>query len=553
VLDPTANKFSRRFSKIIVAAAVGLTLLAAGCGSSTKSATTNAAAETPTTPPATADVKQVTWGDGYGEPQSLDPAFSYNPPENMVLANLCESLLRIEPDLTIGTGLAQSYSHPSPDTWVYNLHPGVRFWDGAPLTPADVVYSITRNLDPKLASFWYVWAQNIASVRQTGPLQVTVTTKVPSLLTNEMLAAGLGEIIEARYAKAKGSTYGTPKGGVMCTGPFKLGAWNPGSNITLIRNQSYWDHAHMARAAKFVLDFVTDDSTLTDGLLSGGLQGAYNVPPAAINRLAGSANGTLYFGPSLRNYVLWPTAMTGPLANPLIRKALSLAIDREGIANALFGGHASPLLWAAPPDSFGYAKSVFERAYAAVGVSPAADVSAAKKLVAQAGDPKGPIVIGAQAGDAISLGMATDVASEGQQIGLNVSVKLLPPAQFDNLYFDPKARAGLNFFAATDSYYDVADPLENVIEAATRGAQYNLIGYSNPVINRDVAEALGVSNPERRAQIVSQALTAWSDQYTFLPVVSAPERLYMAKGITGAPVSFTADIYSPWAASVGAG
>ncbi len=538
-------------SALALVGALGATLVVCGCGSSSSGKSGNVAV-TATTPAAAGQVSSVTWGDGYGEPLSLDPAHSYNPPENSVLANMCESLLRLNPDLTIGPGLAESYSHTAPNVWVYNLRPNVHFWNGATLTPADVIYSITRNLNPKVASFWEVWAKNIASVRQSGPLQVTLTTKTPSLLTNDMLAAGLGIISEAGYVRAKGSAYGTPKGGLMCTGPFKLASWSPGNNITLTRNGSYWNSSQAAKSEKFVFDFVSDDTTLTDGLLSGQLQGAYNVPPQAISQLASSGSGKLYFGPSLRNYVLWPTAMTGPLKDVRVREALSLALDREGFANAVFDGHAEPLLWAAPPDSFGYAKSIFEAGYAGVGVSPTPKLEEAKKLVAAAGHPTGTIVIGAQAGDTISTNMATDAASAAKQVGLNVSVRELPPSQFGEIFFEPKARAGLNFFAATDSYYDVAEPLENVVEAATKEAEYNLIGFVNPEIDSAVEAALGETNLENRAHLVVKALDSWSRQYTFIPVVSAPERLYLSNSLTGAPVSFTANIYAPWAASIGA-
>ncbi len=538
---------------VVAAGSLAAMVVVSGCGSSSSSSTSTSAgsARTPTTPAATGTVQSVNWGDGYGEPLSLDPAHSYNPPENTVLANMCESLLLMRPDLTIGPGLAESYSHAAPNTWVYNLRSGVHFWDGQPLTPADVIYSINRNLDPKVASFWEVWAKNIASVKQTGALQVTVTTKTPSLVTNDMMAAGLGIVSEANYVRQKGSAYGTPKGGLMCTGPFKLGSWNAGSNITLQRNDNYWDRSRAAKSQKFVFNFVSSDTTLTNGLLSGQFQGSYNVPPQSLSRLAGSA-GKLYFGPSLRNYVVWPTAMTGPLKDVRVRQALSEAIDRSGIANAVFAGHAEPLRWAAPPDTFGYSKNIFESAYAKVPVSASPQLEEAKKLVQAAGSPKGQIVIGAQAGDTISVNMATDVASAAQQAGLNVSVRQLSPSQFGELFFEPKARAGLNFFMATDSYYDIAEPLENVIEAATKEAEYNLIGFVNPEIDNAVNAALGETNLEHRAELVVNALNAWSKQYTFIPVVVAPERLYLSNSLTGAPVSFTANIYSPWAAAIGA-
>jgi peptide/nickel transport system substrate-binding protein len=548
-LSRSCGRLSR--SLLALAGALGVMLIVCGCGSSSSNKS-GTFAVTATTPAATGPVSSVTWGDGYGEPLSLDPARSYNPPENSVLANMCESLLRLHPDFTIGPGLAESFSHPSPNIWVYDLRPNVRFWNGAALTPSDVIYSIMRNLDPKVGSFWEVWAKNIASVRQSGPSQVTLTTKTPNLLTNDLLATGLGIVSDADYVREKGAAYGTPKGGLMCTGPFKLSSWSPGNNITLIRNEHYWNPSEAAKSEKFVFDFITNETTLTEGLLSGQLQGAYNVAPEAISKLAASSTGKLYFGPSLRNYSLFPTSIAGPLRDVRVREALSLALDRQGIASAVFDGHAEPLLWAVPRDTFGYARNVFETGYAAVGVNPTPKLEEAKKLVAAAGHPKGTIVIAAQAGETIGVDMATDAASAAKQVGLNASVRELPPAQFGELFFSSKARAGLNFFAATDGYSDVAEPLETVVEAATKEAQYNVIDVVNPEIDSAVEAALGETNLENRAHLAVKALDAWSRQYTLIPMVSAPERLYLSNALTGPPVSFTANIYAPWAASIGA-
>ena len=79
--------------------------------------------------------------------------------------------MQIEPDL------AQSYSHPTPLTWVYDIRPGVKFWDGTPLTAKDVAYSLQRQIEPSVGSVYLEPAGvMIASVKQTGPMQVTITT-----------------------------------------------------------------------------------------------------------------------------------------------------------------------------------------------------------------------------------------------------------------------------------------------------------------------------------------------------------------------------------------
>ena len=92
------------------------------------------------------DLDSFTWVS-YAEPFSLDYVYAFDYADNQVLANVCESLLRLNPDYTLSPGLAETFEHPTPETWVYTIRDGVTFHDGTPLTAADVA-SMNRHLDP---------------------------------------------------------------------------------------------------------------------------------------------------------------------------------------------------------------------------------------------------------------------------------------------------------------------------------------------------------------------------------------------------------------------
>ena len=128
----------------------------------------------PTTGAPSGDIDSFTWAS-YAEPYSLDYAYAFDYADNQVLANVCESLLRLNPDYTLTPGLAESFEHPTPTTWVYTIRDGVTFHDGTPLTAADVVASMSRHLDPAVGSSWYSVYQNVVSIEQTGDREVTVT------------------------------------------------------------------------------------------------------------------------------------------------------------------------------------------------------------------------------------------------------------------------------------------------------------------------------------------------------------------------------------------
>ena len=147
-----------------VAAVTALALAGAACGRSAPSSgggggsSSSAGTVSPTkglvatSPAGTKPVPSVTWAV-YRDVNSLDPIYAFDYPENTAVSLMCESLLRQAPDGSVQPGLA-TLANPSPTTFVFTIKPGAKFWDGHPVTAADVVYSLKRNMDPKLGGFY---------------------------------------------------------------------------------------------------------------------------------------------------------------------------------------------------------------------------------------------------------------------------------------------------------------------------------------------------------------------------------------------------------------
>src|SRR5699024_5581248 len=106
------------------------------------------------TAPGQGPLEKATWNLVWGEPASLDPIYSYADSENTALANMCEGLMRQEEDMTLAPALASDLNYTDDTTLVITLRDDVKFWDGAPLTPEDVVFSLNRNRDAELGSYW---------------------------------------------------------------------------------------------------------------------------------------------------------------------------------------------------------------------------------------------------------------------------------------------------------------------------------------------------------------------------------------------------------------
>ena len=170
---------TRRPISIAAAAVVALTLLASGCGRSLSSADSSAGNISPTanlvstTPAGAKGVSQAVWAV-YRDVNSLDPAFAFDYPENTAISLMCESLLLQKPDGAIVPGLA-SLSTPNQKTLVFTINPKASFWDGHQVTPADVVYSLDRQLNPSLGGFYGQVFSRVKTISQTGQDQVTIT------------------------------------------------------------------------------------------------------------------------------------------------------------------------------------------------------------------------------------------------------------------------------------------------------------------------------------------------------------------------------------------
>ena len=565
----TTQSVRRRATAVIGAALLAGAIVGCGSTSSTSNTSSSNAPQsqsaatgippvklTPQTPAPTGSLASVTWDSPYGEPQSLDPVVDWNIQENMILANVCEALFRLNPSMQVEPALATSLTAIKPGVDLITLRQGVRFSDGSPMTAADVVYSIERHIKSP-ADAWVEYTSLIQSVKAKSPSQVVLTWKPSEPLSpayaEALLYGGLGMIVEKRYAEEKGSSYGTSSGGVMCTGPFKLAKWTPGQQIALTPNPYYWDAALRPHVSQFVFKFVTDPATITSALQSGEIDGSYDLPFSAIPQLTSASTGTLYYGNSWEQDGVLVATTTGPTTSALVREALSLAVDRSGLAQTAFYGKAAPSKWMFPPSAYGSAQSVFQKAYASLPDNSHPQIAAAKKLVAQAGMPKQQMAVAAESGSPESQDVATDLSAAASEIGLNMKIRVLSPAAFDNAVFTPGGRKGLDFLVGVGGTLFATFPFPGdlLLDYGLKTSTSNYAGIVNPNIQSATVGALTPPDAATAAQQSLSGALLYTKESVFLPIVNVPSLLFMNKRITGAPTGFPVYLFYPWAAQVG--
>ena len=158
---------------------------------------------------------------------------------------MCESLFTEAPGQKIAPDSAQSWSAPTPTTYIFNIRKGVKFWDGATMTSADVVYSLERNFVAANASIYaYEPAfADIKSVTATGPYTVKVTLKTANVtLVPEMASLGAA-VVQKSFAQTAGFQLRHPRRQSDVHGAVQLESWSGSTSLEMVRNDSYWNKA----------------------------------------------------------------------------------------------------------------------------------------------------------------------------------------------------------------------------------------------------------------------------------------------------------------------
>ena len=212
--------------KIRVAAVLAvpaLALLAAGCSAATAPHTSGAGGST-----AAATIPLLRIGDD----AALSTLDTGTDEDNDVYGTL-ETLTKFGPSGQIGPALATSVTQPNATTYVYHLRHGVKFWNGDPMTSADVVNAL--GYYRKSGSYVSSLMVSVKDVTATDPYTVTVTLKYPYAPWSAQ-TTGQFPIFEKKFQDEHKTTMGRPGVLIMGTGPFKIDSFDPTTGLELSAN-----------------------------------------------------------------------------------------------------------------------------------------------------------------------------------------------------------------------------------------------------------------------------------------------------------------------------
>ncbi|MFZ1992745.1 MAG: ABC transporter substrate-binding protein [Solirubrobacteraceae bacterium] len=536
----------------IAIAACGGTSSHAAQSSAHTTADSQAADARTQTPAATKSVSSLTWFINPYPPSSFDPVKYNDYPEDNIIPNMCESLVRQVPGMKTVPWLARSWSQPNPTTLVFKLQKGVHFWDGTPMTSADVVFSLKRNLEPSAQSIYGTVFQYVKSMTATGPDTFTIKFSKPDVTFLPEMATLASAVVEPAYVQRVGTKFGTPAGGLMCTGPYKFASWNGTSSAVMTANPNYWDKAAVPKVKTITFQWPTDAGQTASGYQSGAAAGGFFLSTSVLPTLKSSSAGKLYIGPdsqAMEVMALIVVGTKGAIENPLVRRALYMSIDRTGLITAAEAGAGTPGYADASPGYFSYAASQYTAAYQSLATAGDAPAQA-KKLAAQAGAvAKQPIVLAIPAGSQEVADVGQVVQQSADAAGLNVHLKTVPLDQYGALFSDPSTRKGDDLIF-TINYDQDPDPLAIYDDIAQPAGISNFNHYDNPNVVRLLDEARGTTDLTKRAALVIQAQRLVMQDLPWIPLDFRPNTAFVRSGICGVPLDFSM-MASPWAASVG--
>ncbi|MGF3055762.1 ABC transporter substrate-binding protein [Microbacterium sp. YY-01] len=301
---------------VIAASAIALT----GCSGSAEPTPTQAVTGE-VNPDATLTVGLV------AEPDNLDIRHTSGAAlEQILIDNIYEGLVTRTPDNSIVPRLADDYE-VSEDGLVYTftLRDELSFHSGAALTSADVLASFQAVKDDETIKGHSDFS-SVASIAAPDATTVTITLSEPDQNFLFALTGRAGLV----FAKGDKTDMKTAENG---SGPFTLSSWNKGAAITFDRAEEYWGEP--AGVAEIVFEYIPDPTAGVNAAIDGTLDVLTRVEPELASQIEQTGEFTLVQGRTTDKGTLAFNNVRAPLDDKRVREALRLAVDHEGLIEAL--------------------------------------------------------------------------------------------------------------------------------------------------------------------------------------------------------------------------
>jgi peptide/nickel transport system substrate-binding protein len=449
-------------------------------------------------------------------PDAMPPLLSLSEATNTLYRHAYEPLTELTADLRVTPCLAESWYSPDDRTWVFRLRRGVRRHDGRLLDARDVADQLRRFFDPAARSAAAGLVVTAVEAPDGGTL--VLRTAAPAGWLPNYLAYAL-----VRFDPAGP---GLPPVG---TGPYVYRGEGPDGGAVLDAFKEHRDGEPAISRAEFRV--VPDLRRAADLLRRGEVHVVLDVPagewPAvtrdpALQTVARPGLRVMYLG---FNTLAVDGGRPTPVADVRIRRAIAGSIDRRAIIDGVLSGLAEPIGDFVPPEVFGHA--------AGLDAAPALDRVAARRALAEAGGLPRPLRL-AHPPHQDAPAVAAAIAGDLRGVGLEVTIR--PVSSYGPRPGPPGvAEPDLFLMGWSSSTGDAALGYSALVHTPDGVAEGSLSGYSNPLVDRLLAEAAAAPSQPARQRRLRQVAEALAADVGLVPLYRVLDRYAFAAGLEFVP------------------
>ena len=463
-----------------------------------------------------------------GDALSLDPHSLNESLQLSTDANVYETLVGRNKDLSVAPLLATSWKQTSPTVWRFELRKGVKFHDGTPFTADDVIFSFARASGE--GSDMKSNTTDIKEVRKDGDLVIEIETKGPFPILPEVITQVM--IMSKKWCEDNKATMpvdrrkgieNTASFKANGTGPYRVRERQPNVRTVFTRNPTYWGKID-GNVQEVIFTPIANPATRVAALVSGEVDVMEPVPVQDVARINASPNARVISGPELRTIFLGMdqkrdellySSVKGknPFKDKRVRQAFYEAIDINGIQRTVMRGASRPTALMVGPGINGWSAEQDKRL--------PYDVEAAKKLMADAGYPNG---------FEVTMNCPNDrYVNDGQicqSVAANlarINVKINLATETKGTYFPKILRRDTSFYLLgwTPTTYDAHNALNALMacpDDKTGAGQFNLGAYCNPKVDELTKKIQSETDKTKRDAMIKEAFALHVDDIGHLPL-----------------------------------
>lgn len=473
-------------------------------------------------------------------PETLDPALNSAVDGGNMLITLFETLLIIDQDNKVQPGQAEKYE-VSPDglTWTFTMRDGLKWSDGTELNAKDFEYTFKRIADTNVAA---PYAETVIGMiegykdaidsKNPEKLNVkasddgkTLTVKLayPCSYFDKIVAFGTMSPVQKATVEKNGDSWATKPETYVCNGPYTITEWTPSEKIVCKKNENYkggWDSSKIVND-KLTFLLLEDSSASYTAYTGGTAQLIKDVPTEEIPTLKKDKKDEFNVDPILGTYYLSMNLNKAPFNNKNVRKALSLAIDRDYVANTVMQGTYTPAynyvgtgVDDVDPGKFLENSKAANGGKTYISEDYKANLEEAKKALAEAGYPEGkgfPTITYSTNDTGYHKALAEYLQQVYKDLGITMNIDIV-----DWSSFTPKRRAGEYEMARNGWVMDYNDA-SNMIELFTSTNGNNDGKYNNPAFDKAMNDSK-VADKTAHFAALHEAEKIVSEDYGFIPV-----------------------------------